>query len=170
MSSGGLVSALTGLKQEFVWIGWPGIDVPEEQRPEVTRALCDLNCFPVYLSAQNADMYYSGFSNSILWPLFHYHPGEINFSESYWLAYIEANQAFATAICPLLSEGDLVWIHDYHLMLYIQLIQVTKNASISNRITSNQHQHWILLAHSIPEFRNLSNITSSEANPLWRSS
>jgi trehalose-6-phosphate synthase len=55
--------------------------------------------------------------DSILWPLFHYHPGEINFDEAYWEAYQQANQAFADAISSLVQEGDLVWVHDYHLML-----------------------------------------------------
>ncbi len=55
--------------------------------------------------------------DSILWPLFHYHPGEITFDESAWNAYTEANRLFASAIAKDINDNDLVWVHDYHLML-----------------------------------------------------
>ncbi|KAJ2555301.1 Trehalose-6-P synthase/phosphatase complex synthase subunit [Coemansia sp. RSA 1933] len=54
---------------------------------------------------------------SILWPLFHYHPGEMVFEEVAWDAYQRANKAFADSIVDIVKDGDLVWIHDYHLML-----------------------------------------------------
>lgn len=53
----------------------------------------------------------------ILWPLFHYHPGEMNFDEVAWDAYTEANRLFAKIIAAEVEDGDLVWVHDYHLML-----------------------------------------------------
>lgn len=55
--------------------------------------------------------------DSILWPLFHYHPGEISFDESHWEAYREANSYFAKTIVKTVKDGDLIWVHDYHLML-----------------------------------------------------
>ena len=90
---------------------------PEEQEI-VYRDLRSLHsCIPVFLEDSVADAHYNGFSNSILWPLFHYHPGEISFNEKHWIAYQEANEAFATALVSQIENGDLVWIHDYHLML-----------------------------------------------------
>ncbi|GAA5946554.1 hypothetical protein JCM1841_000179, partial [Sporobolomyces salmonicolor] len=74
VSSGGLASALSGCKKtmDFTWIGWPGFDVPEIDRDFITRKLqTDFSCIPVYLSAEVAERYYNGFSNSILWPFFH---------------------------------------------------------------------------------------------------
>ena len=56
-------------------------------------------------------------TDSILWPLIHYHPGEITFSEEAWQAYKLANRKFAQTVAKDLMEGDMVWIHDYHLML-----------------------------------------------------
>ncbi|KAI9007358.1 glycosyltransferase family 20-domain-containing protein [Gaertneriomyces semiglobifer] len=120
MSSGGLVSALSGLKKEmtFTWIGWPGLDVPEEQQDEMRQQLIDQHsCAPVFVSDELADMHYNGFSNSILWPLFHYHPGEINFNEDHWDAYQEVNRAFADAVFNMVEDGDIIWVQDYHLML-----------------------------------------------------
>lgn len=60
---------------------------------------------------------------SILWPLFHYHPGEISFNEEDWGAYQQANTLFAKAITEIVREGDLVWVQDYHLMLLPKLLR-----------------------------------------------
>lgn len=53
----------------------------------------------------------------------HYHQGEITFDESAWVAYKQVNQIFADRICEDLRDGDLVWVHDYHLMLLPSLIR-----------------------------------------------
>ncbi|KAI9787613.1 MAG: Trehalose-6-P synthase/phosphatase complex synthase subunit [Geoglossum umbratile] len=131
MSSGGLVSGLSGLSKSttFYWYGWPGLEVPDADIPHVKQRLKDeYNAVPVFIDDELADRHYNGFSSksqllghvqldSILWPLFHYHPGEISFDESAWQAYREANRLFAKAIASEVSDGDLVWVHDYHLML-----------------------------------------------------
>lgn len=127
MSSGGLVTALQGLKKTstFQWFGWPGWEVPEADQAKVTRELDDrFKATPIFLSDEVAELHYNGFSNSILWPLFHYHPGEINFDENAWAAYQEANQKFADEILKHVSDGDLVWVHDYHLMLLPQMLRL----------------------------------------------
>lgn len=126
MSSGGLVSALSGCKKtmSFTWIGWPGKDIPMQDRETVNRRLLEeYNCYPVYLSDELADSHYNGFSNSILWPLFHYHPGEMNFDSAHWLAYREANMRFADVVSSLVQAGDMVWVQDYHLMLLPMLLR-----------------------------------------------
>ncbi|KAK5012961.1 alpha,alpha-trehalose-phosphate synthase-like protein subunit [Cryomyces antarcticus] len=120
MSSGGLVSGLSGLSKSttFQWYGWPGLEVPEQEIGDLKAKLKeDYNAVPVMLDDDLADRHYNGFSNSILWPLFHYHPGEITFDESAWSAYTEANRLFAKAIAKDVNDNDLVWVHDYHLML-----------------------------------------------------
>ncbi|WWC85473.1 alpha,alpha-trehalose-phosphate synthase [UDP-forming] 1 [Kwoniella dendrophila CBS 6074] len=126
MSSGGLVSALSGCKKtmSFTWIGWPGKDIPMADRETVNRRLLEeYNCYPVYLSDEVADRHYNGFSNSILWPLFHYHPGEMNFDAAHWLAYREANMRFAEVVSNFCQSGDMVWVQDYHLMLLPMLLR-----------------------------------------------
>jgi len=128
MSSGGLVSALSGLKKQmrFTWIGWPGIEVPEEQQDQVRKQLLEeYNCLPVFVRNDLADMHYNGFSNSILWPLFHYLPGEINFQERDWIAYQCVNRQFADEIAKIVQPGDSVWVHDYHLMLMPEMLRTT---------------------------------------------
>jgi trehalose 6-phosphate synthase len=128
MSSGGLVSALAGAKKymSFTWIGWPGFSIPHKDRPLVDRRLREeYSCQAVYLDDELADRHYNGFSNSILWPLFHYHPGEMNFDEENWLAYRQANMLFAKTVRQQLRSGDMVWVQDYHLMLLPMFIRGT---------------------------------------------
>lgn len=135
MSSGGLVTALQGLKKstEFQWLGWPGLEIREDEQDKVNKDLMDkFNCTAIYLSDAIADLHYNGFSNSILWPLFHYHPGEMNFDEVAWAAYIEANRTFASKIASQVEDNDLVWIHDYHLMLLPQMLREELGTSKKN--------------------------------------
>ncbi|KAI9218019.1 glycosyltransferase family 20-domain-containing protein [Blastocladiella britannica] len=126
MSSGGLVSALSGLKREmsFTWIGWPGADFAADDRADID-AMClrDHSAVPVFLPEDVADKHYNGFSNSILWPLFHYTPGDIAFDEDAWDAYIKANHAFADAIMTHVKDADLIWVQDYHLMLLPEIVR-----------------------------------------------
>jgi trehalose 6-phosphate synthase len=126
MSSGGLVSALSGFKKSlnFTWIGWPGFFIPLKDRPLVDKRLMEeFACQAVYLDDDVADRHYNGFSNSILWPLFHYHPGEMNFDEENWLAYRQANMRFAEAVREQVRPGTMVWVQDYHLMLLPMLLR-----------------------------------------------
>ena len=58
-----------------------------------------------------------------MWPLFHYHPGEITFDEEAWQAYKAANRLFAKTIAKEVQNGDLIWVHDYHLMLLPQMLR-----------------------------------------------
>ena len=120
MSSGGLVAGLSGLSKttKFQWYGWPGVQVPENEIDHVKQRLADeFDAVPIFMDDELSDRHYNGFSNSILWPLFHYHPGEITFDESAWDGYVEANRLFAKEIAKDVQDHDLVWVHDYHLML-----------------------------------------------------
>ncbi|KAI8612256.1 glycosyltransferase family 20-domain-containing protein [Chytriomyces sp. MP71] len=130
-SSGGLVSGINGLANDpttnaysKLWFGWPGRDIPHNHRPDVDRFLMDkFGAGAVYIDSRTADLHYNGFSNGILWPLFHYLPGEINYDEMCWEAYQQANQMFADTLAEHIQDGDLIWIHDYHLMLLPALLR-----------------------------------------------
>ncbi|GFP54918.1 hypothetical protein ACSS6W_002817 [Trichoderma asperelloides] len=126
MSSGGLVTGLSGLSKttSFQWYGWPGLEVPENEVEGMKRRLKDeYGAHPVFIDDELADRHYNGFANSILWPLFHYHPGEITFDESAWSAYQEVNRLFARTVIKDVQDGDLIWVHDYHLMLLPQMLR-----------------------------------------------
>ena len=141
MSSGGLVSALSGFKRSlnFTWIGWPGFFIPPKDRPLVDKRLKEeYSCQAVYLDDDVADRHYNGFSNSILWPLFHYHPGEMNFDEENWLAYRQANMQFAEVVHQQLTPGAMVWVQDYHLMLLPMLLRGIIDGRENPRISMGQ--------------------------------
>lgn len=143
MSSGGLVTALQGLKKTttFQWYGWPGLEIPDDEKEIVKKDLLEkFNAIPIFLSDEIADLHYNGFSNSILWPLFHYHPGEINFDENAWLAYNEANMAFSREIEKNVSDNDIVWVHDYHLMLLPEMLR----SAIKEKALKNVKLGWFL--------------------------
>ena len=133
-SAGGLVTGLSGMMKttEFQWYGWPGLDVPPEDVEEIQRRCREEHkAIPVFMSEELSDRHYNGFSNSILWPLFHYHPGEITFDESAWEAYTEANRLFAKAIAPNLQDNDLIWVQDYHLMLLPAMLREEIEKSVT---------------------------------------
>ncbi len=132
-SAGGLVSGLSAyldsLKSttaqdiEYVWIGWPGITVPEKLQPEVKSVLVDLHASPVFLSEKAMDKFYLGFCNKIIWPLFHYFPSYSVYEKDYWLQYQEVNKIFRDAVLEIVQPGDIIWVHDYHLMLLPGLLR-----------------------------------------------
>ncbi|KAJ4291284.1 Trehalose-6-P synthase/phosphatase complex synthase subunit [Collariella sp. IMI 366227] len=113
MSSGGLVTGLSGLSKttSFQWYGWPGLEVPEGEAESMKQQLKEQHgAIPVFIDDELADRHYNGFSNSILWPLFHYHPGEITFDESSWAAYREVNRLFAKEVAKDVQDNDRVWM------------------------------------------------------------
>ncbi|KAL8510050.1 hypothetical protein ACS0TY_017034 [Phlomoides rotata] len=125
VSAGGLVSALLGVKEfEARWIGWAGVNVPDEVgQKALTKALAEKKCIPVFLDEEIVHQYYNGYCNNILWPLFHYLglPQEDRLAttrsfQSQFTAYKKANQMFADVVNNHYKEGDVVWCHDYHLM------------------------------------------------------
>uniref|UniRef100_UPI001CB8C3E3 alpha,alpha-trehalose-phosphate synthase [UDP-forming] 1-like n=1 Tax=Erigeron canadensis TaxID=72917 RepID=UPI001CB8C3E3 len=125
VSGGGLVSALLGVKEvEAKWIGWAGVNVPDEPgQRSLTKALAEKRCIPVFLDEEIVHQYYNGYCNNILWPLFHYLglPQEDRLAttrsfQSQFAAYKKANQMFADVVNEHYEEGDVVWCHDYHLM------------------------------------------------------
>jgi len=67
MSSGGLVSGLSGLSKttKFEWYGWPGLEVPEVELGALkTRLKEEHGAIPVMLDDELADMHYNGFSST----------------------------------------------------------------------------------------------------------
>lgn len=122
--SGGLVTALAPVLRDRggTWIGWPGIATEEtpEELPEVLAEAglsCGYTIKPVSLTQREVQLFYEGFSNEILWPLFHEFPGLAEFLPDYWEAYRNVNRKYAAVIAEQASAGDILWVHDYQLML-----------------------------------------------------
>ncbi|HEX8726899.1 MAG TPA: bifunctional alpha,alpha-trehalose-phosphate synthase (UDP-forming)/trehalose-phosphatase [Gemmatimonadaceae bacterium] len=119
-SPGGLVSALDPVLRERggVWIGWPGIGREELAQADDIEMPKDRNVRyePVPLSAHELSLYYAGFSNRTLWPLFHYFVGSTRFDAAEWRVYDAVNKRFAEQAAPFAHAGELVWVQDYQLL------------------------------------------------------
>jgi trehalose 6-phosphate synthase/phosphatase len=125
-SEGGLATGLGSIYKQGnnVWIGWPGIVTEDaEIQHQVTSRLEDLNLFPVFLTQEEINQYYEGFSNEVLWPIFHYMPTYANYNHSYWTYYCEVNKKFAAAIQSIAEPNDIIWIQDYQLLLLPNMIR-----------------------------------------------
>ena len=72
---------------------------------------------PVFLTANDVEQFYEGFSNKTIWPHFHYFTQYTVYEESYWNAYVRVNQLFADVVSNHIKPDDTVWVHDYQLML-----------------------------------------------------
>lgn len=125
-SAGGLATGLNSLDQslERIWIGWPGQEVQDLDEQQVIRKdLLEQGLVPVFLSQEEISLYYEGFSNKTIWPHFHYFSQFTTYNDEYWEAYQQANRKFAEATIPLIRPDDLVWVHDYQLMLLPAMIR-----------------------------------------------
>ncbi len=127
-STGGLAVGLDAFYREHKarWVGWPG-EVPETSRRTVDRRLrTEFGCHAVFLPRELSRRYYSGFSNRTLWPLFHSFPTYARYDEEDWEAYRVANRRFADRVAELASPEEVVWVHDYHLMLVPKYVREKK--------------------------------------------
>jgi len=127
-SVGGLATGLASVYRDYgaQWIGWPGLaeeDLDEGQLARVEEELDRENCHPVLMSGEQMDDFYHGFCNKTIWPLFHYFPEYTVYNDHSWQAYRAVNGLFAEAVLKLARPDDIIWIHDYQLMLLPELIR-----------------------------------------------
>ena len=120
-AAGGLAVALgEALNQTGgLWFGWSG-NVVEDGTPGEselhTRQAGPVTLATVDLCSEDHRSYYQGYSNSVLWPVFHYRLDLADFDASYIAGYRRVNQMFARKLLPLLRDDDTIWVHDYHLI------------------------------------------------------
>ncbi|HEY0786562.1 MAG TPA: trehalose-6-phosphate synthase [Acidobacteriaceae bacterium] len=119
-SSGGLVTALEPLLREHggIWVGSAGTE-HDPRIPEELAALSREHHYryePLFLTAEEQAKFYEGFSNEIVWPLFHDLQSRCNFDPSYWDFYLSVNRKFAECAATVANKNSLIWINDYQLM------------------------------------------------------
>lgn len=133
-SAGGLVSGLSTYlqaskgtqepKSEYIWVGWPCITVSENKKDGLkSKMLKTSHAYPVFITEKEMDKFYHGFCNKTIWPLFHYFSSETEYIEENWQHYQQVNEVFCEAIMQIIKPGDVVWIHDYHLMLLPNILR-----------------------------------------------
>ncbi|MGB9793462.1 bifunctional alpha,alpha-trehalose-phosphate synthase (UDP-forming)/trehalose-phosphatase [Caldisericum exile] len=135
-SPGGLVQGLSASigtileiteSKDYFWVGWPGETIEEVNQENVYEYLLkNLNAIPVFLSKEEMEKFYLGFCNSTLWPIFHSFPNFAKFKEDEFEKYVEINKKFAETTLKILEDDDLLWVHDYHLMLLPSFIKKEK--------------------------------------------
>lgn len=134
-SAGGLATALHSFFEkekaevaQFTSFHWVGVcDISKKKFEKISEQSFitnhDLVLHPVFIDGHDNDLFYNGFCNSVLWPLFHYFPSYVVHEQNFFDAYQRANQVMAEKIWQLYEPGDTIWIHDYHFMLLPQLLR-----------------------------------------------
>ncbi len=133
-SSGGLSTGLSsyleqatangGNRPDYFWLGWPGASIaPEHEAAVRAYGKEHFRSAPVLLPEESMDRFYHGFCNKTLWPLFHYFPTLARYEEEYWQEYQNVNRVFGEVVVEALRPDDVLWIHDYHLMLLPKLVR-----------------------------------------------
>lgn len=138
-SIGGLATGLAGYAKNKTnkWIGWPGIasdNLTAAEKDEITIRLLKNNCYPVFLTQKQLDGFYNGYSNSILWPLFHnlnITPTNTNLQNKFWNEYKKVNAIYAEAVLKLCENNSNIWVNDYQLLILPALL---RQIHIDNKI------------------------------------
>ena len=127
-NTGGLVSAILSLSEKLnsdynspSKILWIGSGEKQLSKEEIHP---NFKLQPVEIPRIINDRYYGGFCNNTIWPLFHYFPSRTVYDNSYFDAYITANNLFYQELQKLIKPGDFIWIHDYHLFLLPEMVRM----------------------------------------------
>nr|WP_246295998.1 trehalose-6-phosphate synthase [Arthrobacter wenxiniae] len=134
-SPGGLVTALAPVMatRDGAWVGWHG--APDETLEPFHHDHMDL--IPVPLSTDEVELYYEGFSNSTLWPLYHDVIAPPEFHRTWWDAYRKVNKRFAEAAANSAARNATVWVQDYQLQMvprYLRQIRPDLRIGFFNHI------------------------------------
>ncbi len=78
----------------------------------------------VWLSKEEEEGYYYGYSNQALWPLCHIAYQRPVFDATHWRFYKKVNKIFADAILEEIGKQKaILWLQDYHLALVAKYIK-----------------------------------------------
>ncbi|NQU53681.1 MAG: trehalose-6-phosphate synthase, partial [Bacteroidetes bacterium] len=108
------------------WIGRTGVninEISENEKQDIDNKFRAENCIPIYLDQQLKAEFIEGFCDNTIWPLFNYFTQNSRYNPINWDAYMKVNQLYADVISKYVKEDDILWIHDYHLMLLPGLIR-----------------------------------------------
>ncbi len=100
-------------RPESLWVGWTGAagNAPAPFTHD------GINLHPVELSRADVELYYEGFSNGTLWPLYHDAISQPEYHRTWWDTYVKVNRRFADAVLSVADPDAVVWVHDYQLQL-----------------------------------------------------
>jgi hypothetical protein len=109
-------------------IGFPTDELEETTKQEIAEKLeSEYESLTVYVSDSDFDGHYVHYCKTVLWPVFHYQMPDHLKSKAYedhsWKYYVNLNRAFANKIVKSYKRGDIIWIHDYHLLLLPKMVR-----------------------------------------------
>ncbi|ODV96534.1 hypothetical protein PACTADRAFT_38684 [Pachysolen tannophilus NRRL Y-2460] len=81
---------------------------------------------PVWLLRRDQNRW-TKYAENILWPVFHYIQGDSSNGRAeadWWYDYVKFNEAYAAKIRSIYKPGDIIWIHDYYLLLLPQILRM----------------------------------------------
>ncbi|MDB5183281.1 MAG: hypothetical protein JWO47_1065 [Candidatus Saccharibacteria bacterium] len=120
----GLASYASNKKNRWIgWIGMPSDDLTEREKRTIFRKMKAANCYPIFLTHDQIDGFYNGYSNDVLWPIMHNMPVEPAHRAHWWKTYREVNNIFTTAVLGQVKPDSNVWVHDYQLMLVPKMLR-----------------------------------------------
>lgn len=128
-SMGGLATGLKSMheREGSLWVGWSGLaadELTEDESAQIADTLKrDHKSVAVDLTSDDLDLFYYGFCNRTIWPLFHYFPTMTEYENETWDAYEQVNRTFFNRVMEVADEHDYIWVHDYHLMLLPQMLK-----------------------------------------------
>ncbi|MBN2394948.1 MAG: bifunctional alpha,alpha-trehalose-phosphate synthase (UDP-forming)/trehalose-phosphatase [Candidatus Atribacteria bacterium] len=127
-SVGGLATGMSSFQKDYqcLWVGWPGISreqLSAEEKSDLFEKMEQMGNYAVLLSQSQIEDYYNGFSNKTIWSLFHCFTQFTVYDNHLWESYRQVNQIFCQTILDIIKPNDILWIHDYHLMLLPNLLR-----------------------------------------------
>ncbi len=130
-SIGGLAIGLGSYHEsrKCVWYGWPGIEtesITQNEKKKITDYLLKNQCKPVFINSEDIEMFYEGFCNKTIWPLFHYFSHMTEYNRNFWIAYEKVNELFCKVVLNNIGSDDYIWVHDYHFMLLPEMIRMQR--------------------------------------------
>ncbi|HUZ14123.1 MAG TPA: trehalose-6-phosphate synthase [Caulobacteraceae bacterium] len=155
-AAGGLAVALSAALREYsgFWFGWSGETAPTFTGEVKTQRIDDVTVATIDLEEADYQEYYNGYANGALWPLFHYRIDLTAYDRTFGEGYERVNRRFAESLAPLVQPDDLIWVHDYHLML---LGRELRRLGVANPIGFFLHIPWPApqLLTTLPRHRQL---------------
>jgi trehalose 6-phosphate synthase len=123
--AGGLEVALQGVfrQRRGIWLGWSGKVCPPAQIETRTTEADGQQYVTTDLSDEDYNEYYNGYANRVLWPILHYRLDLAEYSFRDLTGYTRVNQHFADELDKLLRPDDVIWVHDYHLLLLAKALR-----------------------------------------------
>ncbi|KAK2831939.1 hypothetical protein FQN49_007018, partial [Arthroderma sp. PD_2] len=134
--NGGLLNAIRSAvdwpyMKDKLWVGTLGMPTDalhDKQKEAIAEKLAaDYEALTIFASDNDFDSHYLHFCKMILWPVFHYqipdNPKNKAYEDHSWIYYRRVNFNFAREIVRNWKRGDVIWVHDYHLLLVPDMVR-----------------------------------------------